>query len=119
MTNPNTLPAPIDLGLRALIPSVVRTLVPIVIALVVRVGFSETAIDNDWLERALTVLVTMGYYVVARVLERNWSKLGWLLGYPAQPVYVKGEVIAVVEENTPPTITTTVETVEDPPKVDE
>ncbi len=118
MTNPNvppsTLPAPVDLGLRALIPSAVRTLVPVVVALLVRIGFSETSLDNLWLERVLTLVVTMGYYVAVRVLERHWEKVGWLLGYAAQPVYVKGEVLRAETVATPPTTTTVVETDVDP-----
>lgn len=103
------LPAPVDTGLRALVPSIVRTLIPVIVALAVRVGFSKTGIDEVWVERALTVVVTMAYYAVVRVLERNWSKIGWLLGYPAQPVYVQGEVVSAQSIPTPPTTTTVIQ----------
>lgn len=119
MSTHNNLPAPIDLGLRALVPSIVRTLIPVIVALAVRVGFSKTGIDEVWVERALTLVVTMGYYIAVRVLERNWSKIGWLLGYPTAPVYVKGEVIRAETVPTPPTTTTVIETDEEPPVADD
>jgi hypothetical protein len=103
------------MGLRSLIPSVVRTLVPVVVALLVRLGLRDGAeMDDAWLVNTLTVVVTMAYYVVVRFLEQHWDKIGWLLGYAKQPVYVKGEVLNVQEVPTPPTTVTQVETDENP-----
>lgn len=107
MTN---LPAPVVLGLRSLVPSIVRTLVPVVVALLVRLGLRETDLDTTWLVNALTVVVTMGYYVAVRLLEKHWDKIGWLLGFPSSPVYVKGNVVTATEIATPPTTTTVIET---------
>lgn len=89
----NTLPTPVDTGLKSLIPSTVRTLVPIVVTLLVGWGFSETALTGP-VTAVLTLLVTAAYYVVVRLLEQHWDQIGWLLGYPKQPVYVKGEVVS-------------------------
>ena len=91
------LPAVIETGLKSLIPGVVRTLVPIVVSVLVGWGFSETSLNAPVLA-VLTVVVTALYYVAVRLLERYWTKIGWLLGYPAQPVYVPGEVIKSVDE---------------------
>lgn len=107
---PSNLPEPVSIGLRSLIPGIVRTFIPLVVAGAVRIGLTETSLDMRWIEWVLTGLVTMAYYVVVRVAERHWDKIGWLLGYPAQPVYVKGEVIAVTDVPTPPTTTTVIET---------
>lgn len=83
------LPLPVETGLKTLIPSVVRTVVPLVISVLVGWGFTETSLDGP-VTAVLTVVVTALYYVIIRVLERYWDKIGWLLGYPSQPVYVKG-----------------------------
>lgn len=108
------LPPTVKIALQSLVPSVVRTLFPVVFALVVRVGFNETSIDSAWLERVLTVVVTMGYYVAVRLLEQYWDKVGWLLGYAKQPVYVQGQILSVTPQpnvpTDPPTTTTEVVT---------
>lgn len=90
----NTLPVPVETGLRSLIPSTVRTLIPLIVSLLVRYGLAQSTMDTAWLENTLTVLVTAVYYVAIRLLEQHWDRIGWLLGYPKQPVYVKGEVIS-------------------------
>lgn len=107
-------PSPVSFG-ATLLPSVLRTLVPMIYAFLVHkgvvawFGFDEALTNN-----AITVVVTVLFYIVLRVAERYWDKIGWLLGYGQQPVYVKGEVLSVIEEPTPPTTTTVVETDEDP-----
>lgn len=93
----SNLPVPVETGLKSLIPGVVRTLVPLVVSVLVGWGFSETETSGPVIA-VLTVLVTALYYVVVRLLERHWDKIGWLLGYPQQPVYVPGEVIKSVDE---------------------
>ena len=39
------------------------------------------------LTTALVALFTGLYYAVARLLEKRWPRLGWLLGAPRQPTY--------------------------------
>lgn len=83
----------------AILPSVLRTIVPIIYALLVRLGVVEwLALDSVFLNGAITTLVTAVIYVLIRVAERYWDKIGWLLGYPQHPVYVNGgEEVLVVE----------------------
>lgn len=82
------LPLPVETGLKSLIPSIVRTVVPLVISVLVGWGFAETALTGP-VTAVLTIVVTALYYIVVRLLEQHWSKIGWLLGYPSQPVYAK------------------------------
>lgn len=105
----NNLPAPVDMTLRSLIPGIVRTFVPLLIAFLLRIGLTETSIDQKWVEWFITGVVTMLYYIVVRVLEKHWGKIGWLLGYAAQPVYVRGDIVQADEVTTPPTQTTVIE----------
>lgn len=106
-----------------LLPSVLRTAVPIVYAMLVKWGVvSWLDLPNLLVENAITAVVTVGFYIALRIAERYQAKIGWLLGYASQPVYVKGEVLNVATIPTPsslqstpePTTTTTVETTEDP-----
>lgn len=105
----NTLPTPV-LG-KTLLPSVLRTVVPIIYAFLVQRGVVAWLDPSDvFVTNLITGLVTAVFYVALRLAERHWDKIGWLLGYAQQPVYVKGEVISVKETATPPTLTTEVET---------
>lgn len=120
MSNPT--PAPV-LG-ATLLPSVLRTLVPIIYAMLVNWGVVEWLdLPSALWENVITAVVTTAFYVVLRIAERYKSQIGWLLGYAQQPVYVPGEVLAVTKEPTPPTesvapeqptTTVSVETTEDP-----
>lgn len=102
-----------DILRATLLPSVLRTVVPIVYAMLVRWGVTEWLDPDDmFVTNLITVLVTASFYVGLRLLEKYRSRVGWLLGYAQQPVYVKGEVINVTEVATPPTTTTEVETTE-------
>jgi hypothetical protein len=124
MSNPT--PAPV-LG-TTLLPSVLRTLVPIIYAMLVKWGVVEWFdLPSVLWENVITALVTTGFYILLRLAERYQSQIGWLLGYAQQPVYVKGEVLAVAKEPTPaaesvapqePTTTVSVETTEDPADLD-
>lgn len=68
--------------------AVLRTLVPIVYALLLKAGIGEwLAIDSAVLESAAALVAAALVYVVLRAAERWRPRLGWLLGYPAQPVY--------------------------------
>lgn len=97
----------------SLLPSVLRTLVPVIYALLVKWGVvSWLGIGDVLIENLITALVTIAFYALLRVAERHWSSIGWLLGYAQQPVYVPGEVVSVTSERTPPVTTT--EVISDP-----
>jgi len=69
-----------------LIYSVIRTGVPTVIGGLISWGVMPEA----WGVPAIsfgTILVANGYYLICRVLEEKWPKLGWLLGVPHPPTY--------------------------------
>lgn len=104
-------PTPISTIGSTLLPSVLRTTVPIIYALLARKGVVEwLGVEDALLNNLLAGVVTVVFYVGLRVAERYHSQVGWLLGYAQQPVYVKGEVLSVTEVSTPPTTTTEVET---------
>jgi hypothetical protein len=73
--------------------SVIRTWVPIIVGavlakLIVLTGvvISEDASAN--LKNTLTLIVIGLYYAVARWLEQRYPRVGILLGYIKQPIYV-------------------------------
>jgi len=112
------VPFPSNAG-ASLLPAVLRTAVPMIYAFLVKRGVVEwLGIDDKLASNAITIAVTVAFYVLLRLAERHWDKIGWLLGYAQQPVYVKGQVLSVQEEATPPTTTTVVET-DVEPEVDE
>lgn len=95
---------------RTLLPSVLRTVVPMIYAMLVQRGIVEWLDPNDiFVTNLLTVLVTAVFYVALRFAEKHWNQIGWLLGYAKQPVYVQGQVVSVTETPTPPTLTTEVQ----------
>lgn len=107
-------PFPTNAG-ATLLPAVLRTAVPMIYAFLVNKGVvAWLGIDSAAINNVITISVTVIFYVLLRLAERHWDKIGWLLGYAQQPVYVKGEVLSVTEEATPPTTTTIVETDVDP-----
>ena len=69
--------------------SILRTVVPILYALLVKVGFvAWLGGDEQLVTTALTLVASGLIYVALRFAETHKAALGWLLGYPAQPVYV-------------------------------
>lgn len=73
-----------------LLPSVLRTTVPIIYALLARKGVVEwLGVEGALVNNLLAGFVTVVFYVILRVAERHWDKIGWLLGYAQQPVYVQ------------------------------
>jgi hypothetical protein len=81
-------------GASAILASIVRTVVPLLVGLLVA-GFSKIGVpvDDDSVAAVVNGLVSAGvaaaYYVVARLLEVfASSKFGWLLGFAKAPVYV-------------------------------
>jgi hypothetical protein len=94
---------------QTLLPSVLRTFVPICYALLVRWGLLEwLGLPDEVITYIVTGVVTTLFYVVLRVLERYWDKIGWLLGYAARPAaYVTGKVISVEQNTSMSGVTTT------------
>lgn len=68
--------------------SILRTLVPIVYALLIKAGLDRLGIEDALVQSLATLIVTGALYVGLRVLERvRSSSWGWLLGYPSAPAY--------------------------------
>lgn len=68
--------------------SILRTIVPVIVALLVRWGVRDwLGVDDATLTGVVTVLVTGVYYVAVRVAEKYLPAAGWALGYPAAPTY--------------------------------
>ena len=68
--------------------SVLRTLVPIIYALLIKAGLAEVGVDDTTLQSIAAAAAAGLISVALRVLERaRGSRWGWLLGYPAQPQY--------------------------------
>lgn len=93
MTSPLPVP-PGDGTIRDYLASLIRTVVPVWIGVLVT-WLNETVgpIDVDGtLAIALAGAVASVYYAVVRKLEAKYPKLGWLLGLKGQPAYVKPAV---------------------------
>jgi hypothetical protein len=109
------VPEPLQNAGTTLLPAVLRTTVPLIYAFLVHRGVVDwLGINSSMANNVITIGVTVIFYVVLRLAEQHWDKIGWLLGYAQQPVYVKGEVLSVKEIPTPPTTTTQVETDQNP-----
>lgn len=71
--------------------SQIRTLTPIAVgALISWLTLQGVQIDNDAqlaLAVGITGLLQGGYYLLARLLEKQFPQLGFLLGSPKQPNY--------------------------------
>lgn len=78
-------------------PAIVRTAVPVLYALLARIGLTpiltDLGISEEFVNNALATLVALVIYMLVRVLERHSDKWGWLLGYPAAPNYNNGRVV--------------------------
>lgn len=69
--------------------SILRTLVPIVYALLIKAGFARLGVDDVTLQALAALIVTLVLYVGLRIAERWKKQFGWLLGYAAQPTYAE------------------------------
>ena len=68
--------------------SIVRTVVPILYALLVRYGVTDIVGLNEAVAvELLTALVTGLLYAALRLLEKLEPRFGWLLGLPKAPTY--------------------------------
>lgn len=80
------------------ITSLIRTYVPIIVGstlsfLAVKYGLAvDVSIQNE-LTAGLTGVVIAAYYLVARLLERQFPQFGVLLGSTQKPVYVESSSV--------------------------
>lgn len=79
----------------------IRTLVPMAVGVLVtllatRLGIVLDEQTSTGLVTFATGLISAGYYVGAKALEKRWPKAGWLLGSPKAPVYVNaGDAVRI------------------------
>lgn len=103
----------------SLIPSLIRTYVPMLVALLGS-WLASLGIDiNDDQKAALVGVIgtVVGglYYLAVRVLEKKVPSLTWLLGSPVQPVAYKPGPLAPAVAAALPTPPVTAVAVADPP----
>lgn len=71
-----------------MLASLIRTIVPVVVGALgtwlIRIGVH---VDDAALTEVVTAALSAAYYVLARLLEHRWPRLGVLLGVPRQPTY--------------------------------
>lgn len=67
--------------------SILRTLVPIIYALLLKAGLDGLGVDDAVIQSAAALLATGLLYVGVRLAEKARPGLGWLLGYPSAPSY--------------------------------
>lgn len=68
-------------------PSIVRTLVPLLVTLIGPWVAHNVGVDSDTLASALGVLVAVVYYAVVRAYETVQPNMGLLLGSKGAPEY--------------------------------
>lgn len=75
---------------KALLLSLVRTVVPVIVGLLIA-GAAKIGVDvdSDQLSALIDSVVVGAYYTLGRLLEQHVSPhFGWLLGAPKQPEYI-------------------------------
>lgn len=71
-----------------MLPSLIRTVVPFLVALAGPWALRYLGVTEADLSNVLTVVVGAGYYAVARLLEQyGGARFGLLLGHPSAPSY--------------------------------
>lgn len=80
--------------LSSFLPSVLRTVVPFVVAVVAGWPITQQlGVDGEQLTVAVSALVGGLYWLIVRIAETYGpSQLGWLLGYASAPVYATTDV---------------------------
>lgn len=77
-----------DNAVSALGASIVRTVVPAIMALLITAGLRVGIEIPDSIEAVITTVVMAVYYAIIRLLEtRVGPAWGWLLGYARAPEY--------------------------------
>lgn len=80
---------PVDPGLGDIGASIVRTVTPIIIGVILAViGTDVAGVDEASLTPVISALLAALWHALVRVLESKWPSMGWLLGLPKKPVYV-------------------------------
>lgn len=76
-----------------MLPSFVRTLVPIIVGVIVgqaaRIGLD---LDEGLVTAIVTATAGAAYHAAVRWIETRWPKAGVLLGYARAPQYKKRDV---------------------------
>ena len=67
--------------------SLIRTWVPVVVGTVIAY-LANKGFDIEINQNAVVAAVIAIYYALARLLEKKWPALGFLLGVPKEPAYV-------------------------------
>lgn len=74
------------------IVSIVRTIVPAAAGwIAVQAARLGVSVDDATVASALTAVVGVAYYAIARYFEERWPRWGWLLGAPRRPRYEWGD----------------------------
>lgn len=82
--------------------SILRTLVPIVYALLLKWGFGDwLGLDDEFIQSLAALLAAGIVYVILRLLEQYQPLFGLLLGSKKQPVYVKPAAVEDVKAHVP------------------
>jgi len=80
---------PVEPGLGDIGASIVRTVTPIIIGVILAVvGTDVAGVDEASLTPVISALLAALWHALVRLLESKWPKMGWLLGLPKKPVYV-------------------------------
>ena len=85
-------------GIRTGVPALVGWL----LGWLVTWGLDVPASVRAWAVGLLTFALLMAYYLLVRLLEQRWPRLGWLLGSPTKPRYDATPVKAVDTPAAPP-----------------
>lgn len=76
--------------LRDYFASVIRTLVPVALGVVLtKIGITDATVQGIPLDVVVSVVAVGGYYAGVRALEKRWPLVGVLLGWAAAPIYLK------------------------------
>jgi uncharacterized MnhB-related membrane protein len=87
MTEDNTIDDATVVPTKMLLPSIIRTVMPIILCSSVVTTLFPNA-DSAQLEAFITALITVVYYITVRCLEHYVSgSFSWLLGSPLTPSY--------------------------------
>lgn len=73
-----------------LLPSLLRTFVPVLVGLILGVLGSTAVGFEEQLTAVISAAITLVYYLVLRLVEQKWPKLGILLGSAKKPTYTGG-----------------------------
>lgn len=75
--------------IKSLGPSLIRTVVPVAVGWLISLPVvAALGVDSSVWTTLVTALATIVYYVAVRLIERFvLPEIGWLLGYPSEPVY--------------------------------